>query len=312
MTLLTTILPLFAIIAIGFGVTKTGYFPARHMTALGDLVMRVALPSLIFLAVVNARPEERFNPTIIITYAAGSLVWFGIVLASTVRLFKFSVGQSAIVALGSSSSTSGYLGYPIAFALFGSLASTTLTQCVIAENVIMLPLALLLAESKPDMSLAKPKLFIRNLTLQLLKNPLLIAALLGLIIANTGFLLPLPLSKALEFLSQITGPAALLVVGMTLADLPMQRRELWGAVGIGLNKLLGHPLMIAAAFWLLPGLSAQQRACIVIFAAVPMLTILPVFGQKVGLAPLSALALLVTVAMCPFTIPFILSVINFQ
>jgi malonate transporter and related proteins len=312
MTILTTILPLFAIIATGFGITKTGYYPARHMIALGDLVMRVALPSLILLAVVNARPEERLNPTIILAYAAGSLVWFGIVLVSTLRLFKFSIGQSAIVALGSSSSTSGYLGYPVAFALFGTIASTTLTQCVIAENVIMLPLALLLAESNQDVSLAKPKLFFRYLILQLLKNPLLIAALLGLVFANSGFLLPLPVSKALEFLSQMTGPAALLVVGMTLADLPMQRKELWGAVGIGLNKLLGHPLVIAAVFWLLPGLSAQQRNCIVIFAAVPMLTILPVFGQKVGLAPLAALALLVAVAICPLTIPVILSMINFQ
>jgi len=310
MAILTPIFPLFAIIALGYMVTKTGYFSARHMIALGDLVMRIALPALIFLAVVNAKPEDRFNPMIILGYAGGSLLWFGIVLFSTMRLFGTSLGKSAVIALGSSSSTSGYLGYPIAFTLFGTLASTTLTQCMIAENVIMLPLALVLSESKPEWSLSRPKMFAKSLAKLLITNPLLLAAVLALLFVNIGLSLPPGLTRAMELISNITGPVALLVVGMTLADLPMQRSELFGAVGIGLSKLLGHPLITLAVFSLLPGLSLQQRNCIVIFAAVPMLTILPFYGQKVGLTSLTALALFVTVAMSTVTIPLMLAVMN--
>ena len=50
MTVLAAIIPLFAIIVLGFAAVRASYLPEGHIRPAADLVARVALPALIFRA----------------------------------------------------------------------------------------------------------------------------------------------------------------------------------------------------------------------------------------------------------------------
>lgn len=135
MAILDAILPLFAIIALGFGAVRTGYVPAEAVKPAGDLVVRVALPALIFLALASAPLGERLNAGFIAGYAAGSLATFGLCLAGARRGLGLSVPAAAIVALGGSMANSGFMGFPIAQALMApEIAAGLLAQCMVGKR----------------------------------------------------------------------------------------------------------------------------------------------------------------------------------
>lgn len=52
---------------------------------------------------------------------------------------------SVLIGLGMSFSNSGFVGYPIALQILGPPAAAALAMCMIVENVLMFPLALVLA-----------------------------------------------------------------------------------------------------------------------------------------------------------------------
>jgi malonate transporter and related proteins len=69
--------PVFALIALGFLAMRSGYLTAADTGALGRFVIGVALPALIFVAVVGAPLGETLVSGLLIAYGAAALLAFG-------------------------------------------------------------------------------------------------------------------------------------------------------------------------------------------------------------------------------------------
>ncbi|MES2666127.1 MAG: AEC family transporter [Pseudomonadota bacterium] len=297
---LNAILPLFSVILIGFVAVRTGYVPAANIRPLGDLVIRIALPALIFKAVSEVTPGAQMNLGYILAYAAASLAMFG--LGAAVMRFGFgrSVPQAAVAGLGVSASNSGFMGYPIVLALMGPWATTILAQNMVVENLIIIPLTLILLSftaAEGGRQGLKPILW------DFLRNPLVVALVAALVVQGLGLRLPAPVMQTFDILARMSSPAALFVIGGTLASLPLGRD--YGGVGLLLGgKLILHPLATWAALSLVPGMDPAMLAGGVLFAAVPMVSIYSLLGQRAGLQLLTATALLAATVVCFGTIGF--------
>ena len=290
MTVLLAILPLFTLIAFGYLSVRSGYFPAEHIRSIAELVLRVALPALIFHSLTGGAPGGAVYPGFIAAYALGSLATFGVGLLLVRQVFRLPVSASALLALGMACSNSGFIGYPIALEFVGPLAATVLAQCMIVENLLMIPLGMALGTPGGGASTG----FLRSQLSALVRNPVIAALVAALIVAGTGLVLPAPVRQALEMLARVSAPVALFVLGATLAALPLG--GLWPRVGmVASAKLVLHPAAVALGMALIPGVEPQMRAAGILFAAMPMLSIYPILTQRAGQSALAASALVVAV-----------------
>ena len=288
MFVLDTIFPLFAVIALGFVTVRTGYLSATVVRPVGELVIRVALPALIFQALTSTPIEEALEPSFIAGYALASLTVFAGAFAVFRARFHGDTASAGLAALGTSASNSGYIGYAIAAAVIGPPAATMLAQCMVVENLMVIPLALSLMAGRDGLGRLA---VLKRTAVSLARNPLIIAMAAGLLVAIAGIELAAPIRQPIEMLARVSSPVALFVVGGTLASLKAGRIAGDAALIVG-TKLIAHPLATFAALSVMPGLDARTILGGVLFACAPMISIYPIFGQGTRLEQTTAAALL--------------------
>ena len=287
------LIPLFTLIVLGALAARTGYVPAATIAPLSTFVVRVALPALIFTAVTSAPLGESINPAFLGGFALGCLIMLAAGITIGRLAFGLTINQAAAFGLGMANSNSGFMGYPIALSLIGPAAAPMLAQAMIVENVLLIPLAMTLIDSRGRGAGAGRLMAI---VVSARTNPVIIAVGARLAVAASGFVLPAPLREAALMLSRVAAPLALFAVGTTVATAP-----LGGVAGmlavVVVGKLVFHPLVMAGSMALMPGIDALTLGGGIIFAAVPMLSIYPLIAHRAGMHVLAASALLVATTL---------------
>ncbi|MGP9791701.1 AEC family transporter [Roseinatronobacter sp. NSM] len=307
MTLIEIFLPVFAVIGLGFVAIRSRYLDPATVQPLGTVVIRVALPALILLALTGAPAQVAFDTGFLLAYAAGSLATMLICMAVAHYVLALSRSVTAIVGLAVSMANSSFMGLPIAQTLMGAEQATLiLAHCMIVENVLILPLALVLIALAGQGDVGQTR---QKIVTDMLRNPLLIALLVGVAVSFSGVALPDVARDTLAFLARISAPLALLVIGGMLASLPAQGRM--SVVGLMVaGKLVLHPMAVWGAVGLFPGMGATMAVGAVLFSAMPMITIFPLLGARAGQGQLSAYGLLVA-TVCSFaTLPAVVYVLG--
>lgn len=292
METVTTIAPLFLVILTGFGAVRTGYVQPNALRPMGEVVLRIALPVLIFLSVAGASSGDGVQPGALLAIGAGSLAAFLFGLTVALVVLRLSLPQAAMIALGVSASNSGFIGYPVVQQLFGTAAAgQLLAHMMVVENLVIIPLALILSTGGG-----------RGVLKDLVRNPLIVSLCIALAFRMTGADLPMVARDTLDLLARMSAPAALLVVGATLAA-PLSGGSFGGVGWILIGKLLVHPMCTLAAFAVIGNFSASFVLGAVLFAAMPMVSVYPILCQRVGLGQLAAIGLLAATVASALTIP---------
>ena len=287
-------LPIYLIIALGYGVIRSGYVAAGDIRATGKLVMRVALPAMIFLAISRSPISAVLRWDFVLAYLAGSLLVFGAGFALARRGLGQETPAAALVGMGMACSNSAFMGYPVAAMVVGGVALQAFTMAMLVENIVMIPLAVLLG----DGTRAGGNGALRTTLTGIARNPLLIAVLAAVAFSLSGLALPGPLERTL----------AMLAVGGTVASLPFAAVAgpmPWVVAG----KLIAHPLLVLAALSLAT-VPPDLRLAGVLIAAVPMMSIYALFGHRWGQERLAASALVVATVLSFFTISAMLFVLG--
>lgn len=296
--------PIFLLIGVGYLARWSGIIQHEQMQGVGVFVLYCALPALVIRALTQQPLEEIFKLNYLIAYGLGSVVIFSAGLLLCLKLQRQSLNASAMQALGMGAANSGFVGYPLAAMVIGSPAAVLLALNMVIENLLIIPAALILAEMGSHQGSSVWKT-IKQTALSLAKNPMLLGLLVGISLSVTGIHIPGPLFKAIDMLADSAGPAALFVIGGALFGLQVKgmARDV-GQIVIG--KLLIHPLVIFIAFLLVPGIDPLYKAGAILFAAAPMISIYPLFGQRYGLGGVSAATMLVATVASFFTLSLII------
>ncbi len=290
LNILSVMLPIFLLIGLGLAAVRGGLANSGQIDGLSGFVLNFALPAVILNAMTHQDLRQSFDIGYIAAYACGSLVAFGILFAILSLAAGRPLSRAAMGALGGAASNTGFIGFPVATLAFGAPAATALPMTMMVETVLMLPLALSLAEigTNSGQSLGR---MLGDTALRLARMPLMIAIALGVVLSSAGLHLPGPVSTALEMLARASAPCALFVVGGIIAGL--RRTDVTGDVfWIVAAKLLLHPLAVAAFLLLIPGIPRELVAIGILFSSVSVITIYPILCRRFGLDNVGATVLL--------------------
>lgn len=304
-SIVTSIVPLFSVIAIGFAVRKLGGIDEAGVRTLVAFVFSLAMPALIFRLMAGTDMQNIDDWPVAGAYFTAQLPIFlgGLMIGGW--LFRQSMAESTIQAFGSSFSNSVVLGLPLALSLYGERAGVPALLIIMLDiaifSVITLMLEVASLRAKPD---ASPRLSImlRDLALSVVGNPLILASILGVGFGASALVLPGAVDKTLAFLGQAGPPAGLFALGATLG----QRRIGGQAKPVAtmmLMKLVLHPLLAWLVVVYLFDLDPVAMSVTLLFAACPVGANVYVFAAHYGASlETSATAILLSTAVALFTL----------
>lgn len=299
--------PIFILIGLGFFAVRFNVISREQIRGLGSFVITFALPALVLKALSNNSFQEVMNWQYMLAYTAGSLAVYLLGLLFALRLRREPLTTGAITALGMAVSNSGFVGYPIVAMLLGPAAAIGLALNMLVENLLIIPLSLILAEAgRQQGSTAK---VLGETAKRLARTPLILAMLTGLLLSLLEARLPAIPGKVVEMLASASAPVALFVIGGSLYGLKLN--GLFAELRmIAIGKLILHPLAVFLLFALLPDVDPVLMVAGVMFASSPMLSIYPIFGQRFGVEGRCAAALLFTTLMSFFSISLLIGVMK--
>ncbi len=300
---------IFVVIGTGYLSVRLGLFSSQEVQTLGKFVFNFALPALILRAVSTQPIGEFANVGYLGAVLIGSLVVFWSGYYWSRRAAGESASASAFSAMGMSCANSGFVGFPVLLIALPDVASKALALNMIIENLVMIPMVLIMAEYARGGD-AKGTLLVRQIAKRLARNPIVIALILGLAISASGVSMPAVIAQPIDMFASASAAVSLAVIGGTLASLPIRRLEP-SVFRITFGKLVLHPA--ATGLGLLGmsmlGLGVQDDrlvAAAIIFASTPAMSIYPILAQSYGEARAASLAMLVMTAVSFLTMSIFL------
>ncbi|MAZ05963.1 MAG: transporter [Halomonas sp.] len=287
--------PIFILIGIGFLAVRAGVIAAETLPGMGRFVLHYCLPALIFSTVSGMDFETLIEPAYLTVYGAASLLMLlgGVAFVSMIQ--RQSLSTSGVMGLGMSLSNSAFIGYPVLLQVFGEPPAQAFAMSLMVENIIVMPIALMIIEYGNREKGAAVSLTHQLLSVlqRLVRSPLLLAIGAGMLVSLLEFPVPATINKSLDMLAQASVAVALFTIGGTLVGNPIKGDlESIGTVLTG--KLIIHPILVFLLLMLAPTLDEELKLSMLILAAMPMLSVFPIIGSNYGAGKLCASILLLT------------------
>jgi malonate transporter and related proteins len=265
---LTVVLPIFALIFAGWLARRVGVLGAQATSELNRFVVYLALPALLFDIVAHANWATIWQPGFVAAFGLGSALIFGLTLALRLRSPRH-LADAAIDGLNAGYANTGFIGFPLALVALGREAMAPTLVATIITACLLFAVAIVLIETGLQNETRKRRLALKVGGV-LLRNPLLIAPVLGAAIPLSGLSVPAPGETFLKLLGGAASPCALVALGLFLADKRESgERDLKSAgLLVGL-KLLAQPALTWALAAKVFSLNPLLTHTAVLLAALP-------------------------------------------
>ena len=284
LTVLEVTIPVFALVFCGFAGARFKMLPDRAVEGINAFVFWFALPAMLFRVIGLQSISELIEPHFILGWACASLsvffsiAWFS--MAGGVDKTLRSSAQSTAFGLSAAHGNVGYLG----LALIGELGKQwlpTAALTVLCDILVLIPLSIILLELQTRTGPANATRLARIVLLGLVKNPMVMAILVGLIFSIYRFPVPSAIDNFTRMLGNAAGPCALFCIGASLGG---QRVAVDRAVWVlSAAKLILHPLMAALYLFVIFRVSPENAAIGVLLASLPCATGCFIISQRYGM-----------------------------
>ncbi len=268
MSVALLLFPYFALIFIGALLKRFAGFEVAFWTGLERMVYFVLFPSLLFVSTATATLE--FHSTAGVVAACLAAMATGVVLGYAARpLFK-----PAPVVFASGIQCCFRFNSYVALALAGRLAGSDGIALMALAIGISVPIANALAVY----ALAKHQQ--TSVFREMLRNPLILATVGGLLVNAAGIHLPEPMLATLQRLGAASIALGLIAVGagLKLTGAVIERPTLAWFLAV---KLLFAPAVVFALVTAL-GLPPLQRQIAILFAALPTASSAYILAVRMG------------------------------
>ncbi|QLF69015.1 AEC family transporter [Peteryoungia desertarenae] len=267
------VLPLFILILLGFALVRAGIVDQKIGDALGDFVFKVAVPMLLFRTIVAADFQGASPFRLWIAYFTGvGLTWFlGHLLAT--RLFGLDLRMGVLAGLSAAFANNVFIGLPLVDHTIGQdgmLAMSILLAIHLPLMMIVGTLAMEQAERAvrgPDHKPGGIRTILRQVGMNLVRNPLIIGLTAGLAVQVMDFELPQVIDSVVGQIAGVAAPTALISLGMTLNSYRMID-QLGISSTVAILKLFFMPAIVWGGCHLL-SLSPTWTAALVLTSCVP-------------------------------------------
>lgn len=258
---------MFVYMAIGGLLFKKGLITKEGSKSLANLLLYAVLPCVVVKSFCVARTPERMSGLLVSFLAALGIL----LLAMAVSHLLFQ--KNPIDDFGAAFSNAGFMGFPLVAAVQGSEAIFYAAGFVALLNALQWTYGQSLISGDP--SYRSPK--------AILKNPLVLSLLLGILIFCFELPVPAIASDLLAALAALNAPLAMVILGVYLAQ--TDARTLFNdphLYVVAAARLVLIPLLTAWMLKLLPAQYAAITTTLVIVAAAPIGSNVAVYAQKLG------------------------------
>ncbi|WP_346796815.1 AEC family transporter [Halomonas sp. Bachu 37] len=205
----------------------------------------------------------------------GAMTIFSIVLWRSRRWLRLEAAAFTSVFQGAVRFNT-YVGVAGAAALHGSLGATTAAVAV----ALMVPVVNVLCVASFIAAGTLGSSSLGKSVAALLRNPLILACIAGIVLNLSGIGLPGWSGSTVELLGRAALPLGLVAVGVALRPMALLRvdRGVWAA---NMIKLVLMPALVLGAAWLV-GLDSVSRDVALLFAALPTATSAYILARQLG------------------------------
>lgn len=292
---LSIVTPVFALMALGYLAARLRYLPEATGPALAQFAFKVAIPVMLFRAMLTAAPVQGSPWLLLAAYLlVVAILWTAATAIAAFVLRKPAEDHSAF-AMAATFGNTVMLGIPVSVMAFGPEVTTLLAILVAVEAVVLWILATLhmeIARRGRDLSLDA----LRGVVRDLLTNPVVLSLLLGLIGRAFGLSLPEMPDRMLLLLGQAGVPSALFALGMVLATFRLGGENA-SLFAIGSFKLLAMPALAYVMAQHVFGLPPLFVAVMVLHAAMPVGANAFIFATQYNRSPATTSAAIVSTTM---------------
>jgi len=236
------VLPVFALILLGYGFGRTRLLSAEGARGLGVFVYYAAIPALLFRGMAAEAPALGGSLGLLGTYFAGTLTVFALSMVLGRLLFRLSFAEMGLMGMSTAFSNSVQLGIPLIVSAFGQAGLVPLSLIISLHSIILLSLATVVIEIGRGqggriLHTAKATL------VAIIGNPVIAAILAGFLWREIGLGMPSMLGRFIDFLAAAATPAALFSLGATIARFRLAG-DLRESLTVVAMKLLLLPLAV--------------------------------------------------------------------
>lgn len=196
------------VIAVGYALARSDLIGESAGQVMNRLVFFVASPALLFTVLATADTRVLFSPLLVVS-AIAALVAAAVAVLIGRLVWRRNAATLAISAFAAGYVNANNIGLPVAVYVLGNAAYSA--PIILLQLVLFAPVGLVVlqASTRPGSSLGRT-VFVS------LRTPLLVAVLLGVVVAVVHLRIPAPVLEPLRLLGGASVPLMLMAFGMSL------------------------------------------------------------------------------------------------
>ena len=241
---LNAVLPIFAMMAVGYAARCFGLLDRADVAKINKVFFRVFMPVMVFYNIYISDISSAMNGSLLV-YAVLCVFVEYLLSLGYALLFVKDRSRRGVVIQGLYRSNFVIIGLPIAESLAGGdLGPVAMLLAVVIPifNILAVITLAVFNGKKPGL---------KEVVLDILKNPLIIGSVAGIAALLAGLRLPAPLEKVVSQMSGATSPVLLFLLGAffqfkgmrshmrELAAVCAGRRVVFPALFLGLAVAIG-------------------------------------------------------------------------
>ena len=267
---------LFIIVILGYVACKLGYMGDKFDKKLSSIVVDITCPLLVLSSVMGDDLPDR---TLILPLLGVGFLTYIILLVFgfwVPRLISKSHDDQGMIGFALMFANVGFIGYPIVSSIFGPHAVFYAALLNMPNTFFIFTAGVMLIKGEYSLKQFNPKVLI---------SPAMLGAFLAAIIVALGIHTPDIIARPVIMVGNITVPAALMIIGSSMAKLPL--RDIIGSTKVYITALLRLTVVPLSIYFLFKvcGVNDMVNNINTVVIAMPVASFGTMFCLKYGRDP---------------------------
>lgn len=310
LVVMSNLVSLFALIAVGYFTVKLHVVDASASHYFSALLMKITLPCTIFISLATKEYDPAFIHDSIIIIVAGLVGYTAMLYISRYLAILLRVPENCrgVWAFLCAFNNSGFMGFPIALALLGTEGLALAVVMNISYNMSVYTLgAYEISRDNPNHNAEKMDFK------AIIFSGINIALVLSLIFYFGRIKLPEAIASPISYLSGITTPLSMIIIGMALSRSHglevFKNIHVWTCT---LMRLAIYPVIICLLLKVFPlGSNPMVSATYIVIMAMPGASVTVALCETYhGNIDFAAKIMFVHNLLCIISIPLVCMLIN--
>ncbi|MFA9423901.1 MAG: AEC family transporter, partial [Sedimentibacter sp.] len=240
---LNVVAPIFLLMSIGAFLKKIKVFDQDFLLKANKFTFKALLPILLFNNIYKSNIVDEFNVKLITFAICTIFITIGILFILVPKFEKDNRNRGVIIQ-GLYRSNFVLFGVPLCMNIFGDAGLVTVTTLI----AVVIPIYNFLAVIILDIY-AEDKNNLKKTVISIMKNPLIIGSILGIIASVIKIKLPAFVESTISDVAKMATPMALMVLGGDI-EIKKINNNLKYVTVVTIGKLLVFPALVSFAAYL--------------------------------------------------------------